>query len=288
MTLKQTQLNLLHHLCQFGTLDYESCLWLLDTRNTRDKTAMSYIFRPLTKNKYIPKHTNGSVTILAKGRALFPNIEPLVTLGGGSENRVNSISRTAAFLRSAGIKIVASHSGVKTWCFVPSTCQRKIRHGILSTTRFTGMLFVGNHRLAVYDIGDGSMDRQLRAERSLFYRHYERVFLTTPSSIENTLDMIAAERDFCIEHRKRSGRGYDFSNDRNGDFYYEPRWYFANLTTDLLKFVYFFVAVRQNRNEQFSIIVPPEDSPIVKMYPQIMKEVEVLEYRENKDGHAHD
>jgi hypothetical protein len=167
MNLKGNQLDLIHHLAQFGTLDYCSCLQMLDD----ERKKASYLFRPLTKNKYI-NHKDGNVTILAKGRALFPDVKPLVSMGGGSKERINSISRTAMYLSQTGIAIVASPELSENWCFVPSTCWRKIRHGILSTVRFTGMLFFKTFRLAVYDIGNGKMDWQLRAERSLFYPHY--------------------------------------------------------------------------------------------------------------------
>jgi hypothetical protein len=168
--LKDNQLGLIYHLAHFGTLDYLSCLRFLDTEGTNDRTALSYAFRPLTKNNYLRKHEDGHVTILAKGRELYYWVKPLVTLGGGDSTikRVNSISRTAMFMTKAGIISVSSPDETKHYCFIPSTCWRKIQKGILSTTRFTGILFAGDHRLAVYDIGDGSMDWQLRAERSLF------------------------------------------------------------------------------------------------------------------------
>jgi hypothetical protein len=68
MNLKENQLELIHHLAQFGTLDYCSCLQMLDD----DRKNASYLFRPLTKNKYI-NHKDSNVTILAKGRAYSPN-----------------------------------------------------------------------------------------------------------------------------------------------------------------------------------------------------------------------
>ena len=56
--------------------------------------------------------------------------------------------------------------------FIPSACWRKIGKGILSTTRFAGMLMAYDKRYAVFDIGDGTMEWQLRAESSLFYYKY--------------------------------------------------------------------------------------------------------------------
>lgn len=42
----------------------------------------------------------------------------------------------------------------------------------LQATRFLGMLVGHNRRIAVYDIGDGCMDWQVRTEGSLFYTKY--------------------------------------------------------------------------------------------------------------------
>lgn len=169
--LQYIQLRLLMHLAQYETLDYLSCLRFLDVDNTNDRTALSYLFRPLTKNDYVAKHKDGSVTILAKGRALCPYFKPLVTLGGGAAGRarVNTVSRTAMFLKRVQIESFAEMKDPKCPHFIPSTCWRKIRPGILSTARFAGILVMGEHRLAVYDIGDGEIEWQMRAERSLFY-----------------------------------------------------------------------------------------------------------------------
>lgn len=148
MKLHENQVSLIYHLAQYQTLDYMSCLYFLDTDGTADRTALSYAFRPLIKNGYIRKHKDGHVTILAKGRLLFPWVKPLVTLGGGESGvkRVNAISRTAMFMLAAGVRSSDAPDG--QMCFVPSACWRKIRNGILSTARFTGILFIGKHRLA--------------------------------------------------------------------------------------------------------------------------------------------
>ena len=173
LNLKEHQLNLIRHLAQYEILDYESCLRMLDTTKTNNRMALSYAFRPLTKHKYLKKHKSG-VIILAKGRALFPDVKPLVTLGGGATGmqRVNMISRVAMVMRGAGFPSCASPSESEEACFVPSACWCKIHKGILSTTRFAGILLLDDHRLAVYDIGDGSMEWQLRAERSLFRHNF--------------------------------------------------------------------------------------------------------------------
>lgn len=85
--LHENQLYLLRHLARFQLLSYSDCLELLDTEGTKDLTALSYAFRPLTKNKYISKQRDGGVSILAKGRALFPETEPLISTGGGAVER---------------------------------------------------------------------------------------------------------------------------------------------------------------------------------------------------------
>lgn len=147
---------------------------MLDTEEGRDRTALSYIFRPLTKNKYVSKDKNGCVSILARGRALFPELAPLISVGGKESDRRRAmiVSRMAALMEHSGIPAVADRQGCDAPYFIPSACWRKLAPGILSTTRFTGILIAGRHRLAVYDIGDGAMEWQARAEGSLFYTKY--------------------------------------------------------------------------------------------------------------------
>jgi hypothetical protein len=174
MKLKPNQLALIRHLAQFQILDYQSCLQMLND----DKIKASYALRPLIRYKYISKHKNGSVKVLSKGRALFPNAESLVNIGGRNDERINSISRIAMLLSKAGIDSVSSPLNTKYECFIPSACWRQLRTNILSTTRFVGILYVGSHRLAVYDIGDGKTDWQIRAEKSLFYSIWHEDFDT--------------------------------------------------------------------------------------------------------------
>ena len=87
MKLHDNQLQLLRHLARFNLMDYPDCLDLLDTTGTGDRVALSYAFRPLTKNKYVSKRKDGCVSILAKGRALFPEVTPLISAGGGAAER---------------------------------------------------------------------------------------------------------------------------------------------------------------------------------------------------------
>lgn len=174
MKLHDNQLKLLRHLARFNLIDYPDCLELLNTTGTGDRVAMSYAFRPLTKNRYVSKRKDGCVSILAKGRALFPEITPLISAGGGAaeRRRVMEVSRMAALMERHNIPVCADRQECDTPYFIPSACWRKIAPGILSTTRFVGMLLASGHRLAVYDIGDGAMEWQVRAEGSLFYTRY--------------------------------------------------------------------------------------------------------------------
>ena len=172
--MKDNQEKLIRHLIRFHILDYESCLQVLDTENTGDKVALSYVFRPLTKHKYIIKDKNGIVSILKKGKELFPNEEPLISIGGGtqSRNRILQVSKVAAMLEKVGVEITGERYDMDEPQFIPSACWRVIAPGILSTTRFAGMLLAYGKKYAVYDIGDGTMEWQVRAETSLFYRKY--------------------------------------------------------------------------------------------------------------------
>lgn len=108
MKLHKNQIGLLRHLARFQMLAYPDCLEMLDTDHTGDRTALSYAFRPLTKNKYVSRQKDGSVSILAKGRALFPDITPLISAGGGAaeRRRVMAVSRMAALMERSGIPLL--------------------------------------------------------------------------------------------------------------------------------------------------------------------------------------
>lgn len=155
-------------------MDYDSCLELLDLENTGDKITMSYMFRPLTKYNYISKNKNGYVTVLKKGRALFPKEHRYITDGSSEQTkqRVMQVSRMAAYMEKLGIRSTDKLLKNTDIYFIPSACWRNIAPGILSTTRFVGMLLANDKKYAVYDIGDGSLEWQVRAESSLFYTKY--------------------------------------------------------------------------------------------------------------------
>ena len=173
MTLHENQLKLLRHLARFNLLDYASCLHLLDTSGKTDAVSLSYAFRPLTRYGYLTKHGD-CVSILAKGRALFPNVKPLIAAGGRASDRerVIQVSHMVMLMEENGIPCHGERIETNAPYFIPSACWRKIAPGILSTTRFMGMLMSGDERYAVYDVGDGHMDWQVRAEGSLFYCKY--------------------------------------------------------------------------------------------------------------------
>lgn len=61
----------------------------------------------------------------------------------------------AVLMEEHGILAVAEVPESRQPVFIPSACWRNIAPGILSTTRFTGMVLAGKEKLAVYDIGDG-------------------------------------------------------------------------------------------------------------------------------------
>jgi len=353
--LHDNQMYLLQHLSQFEVLDYLSCIRMLDEDGNRDRVKLSYAFRPLTKNKYVVKRKDGSVRILTKGKALFPEIEPLVTVNGSAVGirRAETVSRVAMYLAEQEIYSYTNEQDEA--CFVPSACWRKIRAGILSTTRFAGILFIGTHRLAVYDIGDGNIEWQMKAEHSLFYRnhgyyatratgmllicnddkrieiaqriirttmwnrkqligrrstqererpvryvkapirlahYYERVYLTTPDTLEFDLHAIFYENDEIERYRDGNSK----INDPNqGDYEIYPTRYFVNTTTDLLKYVYYF-ATMKNQIEfhrkidagelyspylvNYAIRLPQDDFPILRMYPDVLA-VEGAEFYEH-------
>ena len=174
MKLHKNQLALIRHLIGLNIMAYADCLTYLDTENTGDRIAMSYAFRPLTKNGYLSKSKDGIVTVLQKGRELFPEEGPLISVAthGQGRNRVLQVSRVCMWMEKCGIPIRDRLPDTGEPVFIPSACWRKIARGILSTTRFAGVLAAHGKLYAVYDIGDGTMDWQLRAESSLFYHKY--------------------------------------------------------------------------------------------------------------------
>lgn len=341
MKLHESQLKLIRHLARFNLLDYPSCLHMLDTAGRGDRLALSYAFRPLTKNGYLAKRNDGTVAILTKGRALFPTVKPLVSTGGGTAEakRVMEVSRMAALMEESGVPVAGEFPNELKRCFIPSACWRKIAPGILSTTRFAGMLVAGDDRLAVYDIGDGRVEWQVRAEGSLFYTkygsyetkatgmllvcrdgvrnqvardiirqtmwsrrqllseqyaernrpvrwsrspiklraQYERVYLSTTAQLRESIDEILMSPERTERQR---GNGTILHDPAQGDYERWPLRFFANPATDLLKYVYYFSAMKSLKALlEENADSPPEvryamccwerDFPILRMYPEI-------------------
>ncbi|MCI8539851.1 MAG: hypothetical protein HFF18_14560 [Oscillospiraceae bacterium] len=353
MKLHDNQLKLVQHLARFNLLDYPSCLELLDTAGTGDRIALSYAFRPLTKNGYLSKRKDGSVAIQAKGQALFPEMKPLISVGGNSSEgkRIMDVSRMAALMERSGVPCSGSLTGSQRPYFIPSACWRKIAPGILSTTRFVGMLIGGEERLAVYDIGNGHMEWQVRAEGSLFYTkygsyetkatgmifvcqtdrrndiarniirqtmwsrrqllsdgcvernrptrwsrspiklraQYEHVYLTTPQDLNSDLQYILSVKKQICRQRASANELHDPAQ---SDYEKWPYRFFANPATDLLKYVYFFSAVKgllqllaadipAPPQVRYAICFRPQDMPILQMYPDVLdlKGLKLYEYR---------
>jgi hypothetical protein len=168
------QINLLVHLKRFSVANQATCLLVLDTDNTRDKEKLLYSLRPLVKNGYISQRKDRLYGLLHKGMELVSHIKPILTIGGtfDSRRRISEVSHMAALLGRYGIPTHTEIPPEGRNCFIPSAKWRKLREGLLSTTRFLGILFCDNHRLAVYHIGDGEYEWQLRAECSLHYQRY--------------------------------------------------------------------------------------------------------------------
>ena len=105
MKLHENQLNLIRHLIRFNLMAYEDCLEMLDTDDSKDRTALSYAFRPLTKNKYLSKSKKGIVSVLKKGRELFPEEVPLISNATGTvaQLRIMQVARVAMWLGKCGI-----------------------------------------------------------------------------------------------------------------------------------------------------------------------------------------
>ena len=199
----------------------------------------------------------------------------------------------------------------------------------------------GSERLAVYNIGDGRIEWQVRAEGSLFYvrygsfetkatgmvlicnsdrrnevarniiqqtmwnrRHllansyaernrpvswsrspiklkanYEHVYLTTPSTLEEDLQMIFQSESIV---RWQQGEAGKTQSPAQGDYEVWPNRIFVNPATDLLKFVYFFSAQKSLQQSlsadshektplRHTLYCRKKDIPILKMLPTVME-----------------
>lgn len=140
------QINLLVHLKRFAVAKRETCLLALDNEKTQNKDKLLYYLRPLVKNGYISRRSDGLYGLLHKGAELVSHIKPVLTVGGdeAGRRRVAEVSHMAALMAWHGIPTVTTipHNGQNG--FVPSAIWRTLRNGIISTTRFLGVLFYKN------------------------------------------------------------------------------------------------------------------------------------------------
>ena len=168
------QINLLVHLKRFAVADQETCLLVLDSTKTQNKDKLLYSLRPLVKNGYTSRRADDLYGLLRKGAELVLHIKPILTAGGdvSGRKRVAEVSHMAALLGWNGIPTYASIPPGGQNGFIPSAIWRTLRHGLISTTRFLGVLIYSELQLAVYHIGNGDYDWQLRAECSLHYLGY--------------------------------------------------------------------------------------------------------------------
>lgn len=121
MKLHENQLNLILHLIRLNIMTYEDCLKFLDTESTGDMIAMSYVFRPLTKNSYVSKSKGGIVTVLQKGRDLFPEEGPLISVAsrGKSRLRVLHVSRVCMWMEKNGKFLDCYGIFISPFCGIP-------------------------------------------------------------------------------------------------------------------------------------------------------------------------
>lgn len=116
---------------------------------------------------------------------------------------------------------------------------------------------------------------------------YERVYLTTPALLEESLDRIYDE-DYYIENGVKGG--ILLNEPKQGDVEVYPRRYYLNPAFEILKLVHFFstvkadveLAKKMNVPEiQRILVVWPEDLEVAKMYPDVneAKGVSILAYR---------
>lgn len=173
--LNAKQINLLAHLKRFAVADQDTCVLALDSDKTQNKDKLLYTLRPLVKNEYISRRSDELYGLLHKGTELVSTIKPIITAGGdtGSRKRVVEVSHMAALLGWHKIPTVTSIPPDGQNGFIPSAIWRTLRNGIISTTHFLGVLFYNDLRLAVYHIGNGDYDWQLRPECSLHFSHYD-------------------------------------------------------------------------------------------------------------------
>jgi len=168
--LTKEQHQLIVHLSNYSVADKRTCLMYLEKS---DRERPEYGLRTLKRWGYVTQRKDELYGITTKGLSVFGLDKPYITCGGNkdSRQRLARTSRVAALLWQNEIPGVIQTPKNQN-AFIPSQIWRTIRQGITSTARFNGILFLGEKRLVVYHIGDGNMDWQLFAERSLFFHNY--------------------------------------------------------------------------------------------------------------------
>jgi hypothetical protein len=112
---------------------------------------------------------------------------------------------------------------------------------------------------------------------------YGHAYLTTPKLLNLSIREIAREEDFIASCRDGKEKT---SGPAQGDYEDWPYRRFVNIATDLLKYMYFFAAVKNliatrtaYPNElNYSIALPKRDFSIIKMYPDVLEKEGVVFY----------
>ena len=107
----------------------------------------------------------------------------------------------------------------------------------------------------------------------------------TPGSFQEDLHFLLEEKEQIAFERADSPM---LHNPPEGDFEYARIRYFVNSATDLLKYVYFFSAVKehlayfsadsQNSDLSYAICYREKDKPLLQIYPDVMRSKVVFEF----------
>ncbi len=116
---------------------------------------------------------------------------------------------------------------------------------------------------------------------------YEHVYFTTPRWFQIDIQAILGSESEVCDRSKNETRSHDPAQ---GDYEKWPYRFFVNPATDLLKYVYFFSAVKELKKLlESDMPAPPEvryaicyrkrDRPILRMYPDVV-ELEGIQFFE--------
>ena len=144
--LHENQLYLLRHLARFQMLSYPDCLELLNTVGTKNRIGPLLCFSAADEEQ-IRLQTAGRLCVhLGEGPrpvswSNAPDLHRWWSRGAPPGHGGVPHGRSpGAQRRSCGW---GANRTPNTRIFIPSACWRKIVPGILSTTRFAGMLMAG-------------------------------------------------------------------------------------------------------------------------------------------------